>query len=118
MATKRKGSTFGGQIIGGLASLRDALKDGASIEERFTVRTVELDLEPQAYDGDAVRRVRRALSASQAVFAKILGVSRSTVQAWEQGDRTPSPMASRFLDEIDADADRWRQRLLDMLAER
>ena len=77
------------------------------------MRTVELDLQPHEYDADAVRRVRLSLSASQAVFAKILGVSRSTIQAWEQGDRTPSSMACRFLDEINIDHDRWRHRLLE-----
>lgn len=106
-----KASSIGKQIIEGLTDFRNALRDGAEIEECFTVRTVELDLEPQHYTPDDVRRVRDELHASQAVFAKLLGVSPKTVRAWEQGERTPNPMARRFLDEIDVDRERWLSRL-------
>jgi putative transcriptional regulator len=110
--TKRaaKQRTVAQDIIGGLTDVRDALRAGQRLEDRFTVRTVDLDLEPQEYDAQAVRGVRNALKASQALFAKILGVDVNTVQSWEQGVRTPSPMARRFMDEIRHDPRRWIER--------
>ena len=41
---------------------------------------------------------------SQAVFAATLNVSTKTVQAWEQGLRTPSQASARLLQLLDADA--------------
>lgn len=108
---------LGEQIIDGLTSFRDTLKDDQLIDEHFTVRTVELDLEPHPYTAEEVRRVRLALPASQAVFAKILGVSPSTLQSWEQGKKQPQPIACRFLDEIQADHERWRQLLRNSIIE-
>lgn len=37
------------------------------------------------------------LQISQALFANLLGVSKQTINSWESGWRTPSPMAVRFL---------------------
>src|SRR4051794_17473009 len=51
--------------------------------------------------------------ASQAVFARFLGVSRNTVRSWEQGVNAPSTMACRFLDEIRLNPAYWQQRLRD-----
>jgi DNA-binding transcriptional regulator YiaG len=50
-------------------------------------------------------------AGSQAVFAKLLGVSLNTVRAWEQGVNHPSDMACRFLDEIRRDPAYWVRRL-------
>lgn len=38
-----------------------------------------------------------------AVFARLVGVTPAQVEHWEQGRRTPAPMASRLLDRISAD---------------
>ena len=40
---------------------------------------------------------------SQAVFAKVMGVSTELVQHWEQGIREPSGIARRLLDRVNAD---------------
>ncbi len=37
--------------------------------------------------GDEIKRIRKRLKMNQGEFAEILGVGRSTVQAWEQGSR-------------------------------
>ena len=50
--------------------------------------------------------------ASHAVFARLLGIFVVLAQAWEQGQRKPSKMACRLLDEINAAPARWRQRLV------
>jgi putative transcriptional regulator len=104
-------SPQGAKIVGALAEFRDALKEGARIDDRFTVRTVELDLCPRVYTAEEVKRVRGLLNLSQPLFARFLGVDVKTVRSWEQGAREPSPMASRFLDEIDCSPDYWRKRL-------
>jgi len=44
------------------------------------------------------------------LFAHFLGVSVKTVRSWEQG-KTPSDIASRFMDEIRHNPNYWRQRL-------
>ncbi len=38
---------------------------------------------------------------SQTVFAVILGVGKTTVQQWEQGQKRPGGTAQRLLDVID-----------------
>ena len=42
------------------------------------------------------------------LFAAFLGTNPKTVQSWEQGLRTPSPMARRFMDEINRSPAHWR----------
>ena len=58
-----------------------------------------------------IRRIRESLSMSQAVFAAFLGVDAGTVRSWEQGLRTPSGMARRFLQEVEAEPKHWRKRI-------
>jgi putative transcriptional regulator len=43
-------------------------------------------------------RIRDALDVSQAVFGELLNVSRSTVRAWEQGQRSPDGPSLRLLE--------------------
>jgi DNA-binding transcriptional regulator YiaG len=55
------------------------------------------------------KEARAELGLSQSVFAEFLGVSPSTVRAWEQGKRGPSPLARRFLGEIRRELEHWRR---------
>src|SRR6185312_15774723 len=75
-------------------------------EGQITVRHVEVP-EPGQHTAGDIRKLRRALGVSQPVFAKLMGVSTVLVQSWEQGHRTPSPMARRLLDEIAREPRRW-----------
>ncbi len=43
------------------------------------------------------RKIRAKLQLSQAAFASLMGVSRRTVQDWEQGRRKPSGPAEALL---------------------
>jgi DNA-binding transcriptional regulator YiaG len=52
---------------------------------------------PPWYPPHVVREVRHKLSVSQAIFAQMMGVSASTVRAWEQGKREPEGAARRLL---------------------
>lgn len=105
--------SVGAKIIEGLREFTEALEKGESIAERFTCRTVMLDLLPVAYGPEKVKATRELLRASQGIFAQFLGVSTKSVRAWEQGINTPSNMACRFMDEIQRNPDFWRDRLLE-----
>lgn len=48
-----------------------------------------------------IRRLRRRLALSQAVFAAYLNVGKTTVQQWEQGLKTPSGAALKLLDLVE-----------------
>jgi len=106
---KRKAPTkkIGAEIISDLRSLRDALKNGEPIARKFTIRKVELDLQPQEYDAESVKRTRKKLNVSQAVFAQLLGAKVDLVQSWEQGLRSPNGMACRLLDLINQNREHW-----------
>ena len=56
--------------------------------------------------------MRELIGASQEVFAQLLAVSPMTVRSWEQGLRRPSPIARRFLDEIEMAPGHFRGRIL------
>ena len=98
------------RIIDRLKGFTKALEDGDDISVRFTSRKVVLNLEPTEYDPELVKKTRAILGASQAIFAQFMGVSTSTVQAWELGDNTPSDMACRFMDEIRFKPEYWLKR--------
>lgn len=103
------------RILGRLKGFTEALENKEVISEKFTCRKVVLTLEPTPYKPDLVKRTRNVLGASQAIFAQFLGVSTSTVQAWEQGENTPNVMACRFMDEIRVAPDYWRERLRNLV---
>jgi putative transcriptional regulator len=111
MKELQKKPTVGARIIEGLREFADALRDKREIDKRFTCRVIELDLQPTDYDAEMVRQTRQLLHASQAVFARFLGVSVKTVRAWEQSANTPSDMACRFMDEIRLNPKYWMARL-------
>jgi putative transcriptional regulator len=67
--------------------------------ERTDLRTMEryLPEPPAPLSSQEVLNIRQRLKLSQAVFARLLNVSAKTVQAWEQGTRTPSDAALKLL---------------------
>jgi len=99
--------SVGSRIIEGLTEFAEALERGEPLNKRFTVRTVELPPEPAKYTPRQIRATRDRLSASQPVFASLIGVSTTLIQHWEQGFRKPSRMACRLLDEMNHDPKRW-----------
>src|SRR5947208_3206302 len=68
----------------------------------MTVREVEIP-DPGEYGPAAVKALRGRMGVSVAVFARLVGVTPAQVEHWEQGRRTPAPMARRLLDRIAAD---------------
>lgn len=100
----------GRQVVRGLTGLRDALAIGTELPTRFTMRTVELAIEPRDWTPAEIKALREQLRASQSVFAKLLGASTKAVQAWEQGNPM-SPMARRLLECIQKNPDPWKEML-------
>ncbi len=107
----RVSPSVGDRVISGLNDFKTALESGHPIERKFTLRTVELDLEPQLWSSVRIVEIREQLSVSQAVFAELVGVSAHAVRAWEQGHREPTKMARRLLDEMFANPARWKKLL-------
>jgi putative transcriptional regulator len=93
---KRKKQSLGEMLVESLAEVHSGLRGNS---RKLTVKTVEIP-DPPAFRAAAVHRLRNRLGLSQALFAKLLGVSRKLVEAWEGGSRTPSPMACRLLEAI------------------
>lgn len=66
---------------------------------RRPITTREADvIPPPVYRAADVRRIRNRMRLSQPLFAKALNVSGVTVQAWEQGKRTPDGPSLRLLE--------------------
>lgn len=105
-------STAGAKIVGAFEEAIALMRTDEPLERHFTVRTYKAEFTPRDYGPDDVRRVRGLLGMSQVLFARFLGVDANTVRSWEQGTRPPSPIARRFMDEIEGDPEHWRQRII------
>jgi DNA-binding transcriptional regulator YiaG len=98
-----------------LPSFREAAAEAvaeinATIERggEFTRRSVVMVVKPRSYGPNAVRATRAKLRLSQPLFAAFLGTNPKTVESWEQGRRIPSPMARRFMDELNRSPEHWQ----------
>ncbi len=49
------------------------------------------------YDAVDIRKLRESVDVSQAQFARMIGVSKGTLQNWEQGRRRPRGPAQALL---------------------
>jgi putative transcriptional regulator len=88
--------TLGDLLVESLTEIRDGLRGQPG---KLTMKTVEIP-DPPRFTAASVHKLRDRLGLSQGLFAKLLGVSRKLVEAWEAGTRTPSAMACRLLDAI------------------
>jgi putative transcriptional regulator len=107
----REQTTFGDELVNSFEDFFTRADRG----EPMTMRTIALDIQVQDYTPKEIHRIRMMLNVSQAVMAKLLGVSVLTIQSWEQGVRKPSQMACRFLDEIAKSPEHWKKRLADAI---
>ena len=99
------------EMVAGLSAFCDALETGEPIENRFTVRTVSLDLKAKPYEAADVKEFRRTFGLSQTLLARFLGVSVRAVSSWEQGKRRVPTIACRFMDEVVADPELLKRRI-------
>ena len=97
---------LGLELEAALTEIKEALQSGEPLEKRFKVRIVEV-IEPGVYDPAAIKATRAGLKVSQAMFARIVGVSKVLVQSWEAGVRVPNTMARRVLDEVNREPKHW-----------
>jgi putative transcriptional regulator len=104
-------SPAGAKIVAAFEEAIEGIRSAGPGAARLTARTYRADFTARAYGPDDVRRVRGLLGMSQAVFARFLGVDANTVRSWEQGTRPPSPIARRFMGEIESDPDYWKRRV-------
>lgn len=107
-----RGKSVGRLPAEGFEELTSEIKTNKKkVSEKFTCHKLALDLNPQPYSPELVKKTRKILTASQALFAQFLGVSPQTVRAWEQGVNTPRDSACRLMDEIRHDPEYWQARL-------
>ncbi|MGQ0814576.1 MAG: helix-turn-helix domain-containing protein [Gemmatimonadota bacterium] len=92
---------FGELLIQGLkeaiAIERGERKAARVSRRKFTARSAAAKAPPR-YSKTRIIRLRRRYGVSQAVFAGMLNVSRSTVCAWEQGHNEPDGATRRLLE--------------------
>jgi len=98
---------LGRKLIQAVRETREALESGEPLEKRFTVRTVDLDLVEKPFGSDELKAARTRIGASQALFARFLGVSPQTLRGWEQGTRRVPTMAARFIEELETFPEMW-----------
>ena len=79
--------------------LKEALEDMRDyrLGKRTDLRVTELPAPPKKITPREIRQIRRALNASQTVFAVYLNVSANAVRSWEQGTRRPQQAALKLL---------------------
>lgn len=79
--------------------MREALHDAARYErgESVNLRVSKVPPRPKPIPPREIRRIRRALNASQPLFASYLNVSANAVRSWEQGARRPRNAALKLL---------------------
>lgn len=70
-----------------------------------TVTMREIDTlslpKPRKYTAQDIVRIRVSVGLSQPVFARLMGVGKSSVTQWEQGVKTPSGPVLRLLETFD-----------------
>ncbi|WP_165234953.1 helix-turn-helix domain-containing protein [Aquisphaera insulae] len=104
-------SPLAAEMVRGMSEFCEAVESGEAIAKLYTIRTVSLDLATPHYAAEDVKRVRRALNASQSLLARFLGVSVKTVRAWEQGSRPVPTIAARYMDDILRNPEIWNSRV-------
>jgi putative transcriptional regulator len=93
---QKKQKHMSDELFGDLMqSLDQALK--YSLGEQINARTTVLPAPPEPLSQEEIIKLREQFNCSQVVFARLLNVSVKTLQAWEQGVRTPSDAALKLL---------------------
>jgi putative transcriptional regulator len=71
---------------------------------RVNARTVKLAIMPViAFETGDIRRIRQKTGLSQVMFARSMGVSPKTVEAWESGRNKPEGASRRLLEIVNDD---------------
>lgn len=85
-----------------LTGLNQALEHEKGLLPSVKRRKVTISPLPQ-YKADRIKSIRNTLNLSQMVFAKAIGVSVKTIEAWESGRNKPQGPALRMLQVLETD---------------
>ena len=89
-------------ILNSVHDTARALYDAGLMETTTMKEFDALCLTPlHSYSGDELKALRHRLRVSQPVLAAYLGVTKSTVAQWEQGQKKPRGPALRLLTILD-----------------
>ena len=77
-----------------LTSMRQGADHAAG---KITARTHQLTARAESISASEIAAIREQMNVSQAVFADLLNVPKSTAVSWERGLRSPSGAAVRLL---------------------
>lgn len=67
------------------------------------LKKTALTIEPiKLYEKERIRDIRNSAGMTQASFARYMGVSPKTVEAWERGTNIPGGSACRLLEILDS----------------
>lgn len=102
------------RTIARLKKFTEHLKSGKNLSDVYSLKKIVLEIELEPYTAKKVKEVRDLLKVSQALFAKFLNVSPSSVQKWERGAKSPAGAVCRLMDEIRCNPEYWRSRLAEM----
>jgi putative transcriptional regulator len=97
--------------------MRDSIQDAigstvsdmmdAGLKVSFTQKELQklgIEIPRSALSSVDIKEVRSLMQVSQAVFAKLLNVSISSIRQWEQGQRTPSGSTMILLELLQRDS--------------
>jgi putative transcriptional regulator len=86
--------------------LVEAMKEAlAHSEGKLELRTSRLNISPvcTSISVEDIKETRQKLGVSQGSFAIVMGVSKKTVESWEEGRYKPNGTARRLLSILQAD---------------
>lgn len=79
--------------------IKEGLNEAIEYEKgNLPARKTVISIQPvESFSGDEIRRIRNSTGFTQNTFAKYMGVSVKTVEAWEAGRNHPEGAACRML---------------------
>ncbi len=77
------------------SGIMDGLQEALAYEKGKAA--AETFVRKRALPAVNVAEIRAELEMTQKAFAEVLGVSRRTVEAWENGKSTPTPTAKKLM---------------------
>lgn len=87
-----------------MKGLGEALEHAEGKRTLRTVRVSSKEIAPlSAYTPETIKEIRSEQEMTQVTFAKFLGVSPKTVEAWEVGRNQPNGPACRILSMLQQD---------------
>ena len=73
------------------------IKDWKAGKKQLRVHVIQIEPVPEV-DAISVKGLRKDLNLTQMMFAQLLGVSKKTVETWEEGRALPNGPTRRLLE--------------------